>query len=271
LPWLEVARELGIRFFGHAHGVDVSVNLRNPRWRDEYLKYNQSDGIITINRVSRSRLLNLGIEAKKIHVIPCGVDVPIFPISREGNKIVRCLAVGRMVSKKAPILTLDAFRRAAEIYPMLELDFIGGGPLSSAAEQYVQAFRLGEKVRFHGEQTHDVVIQYLRASDIFIQHSRVDPITGDEEGLPVAILEAMAYCLPVVSTWHAGIPDGVIDGITGYLVQEGDSAAMSEKIALLATDYKKRRDMGEEGWRRAREFFSWERARASLLSVLGLR
>ncbi len=269
LPWIEVARELGVRFFGHAHGMDVSANLRNPHWQREYLRYNQADGIITINQISRSRLLKLGIEDKKVHVIPCGVDVPSNPITRKNGKVIRCLAIGRMVSKKAPILTLDAFRRAAEFYPMLELDFIGDGELLSAAEQFIQAFGLSAKVRLRGEQPHEAIKQYLNASDIFIQHSRVDPATGDEEGLPVAILEAMAYCLPVVSTQHAGIPEAVVDGVTGYLVKEGDVAAMSEKIAALAADYKKRCNMGEEGWMRAKEFFSWEIEKENLLNLLG--
>jgi glycosyltransferase involved in cell wall biosynthesis len=270
LPWIEIAQELGIRFFGHAHGEDVSANLRNPHWQTEYCRYNRSDGIITINQVSRSRLINLGIEHKKVHVVPCGVDVPDNPIVRKNNKVVRCLAVGRMVSKTAPILTLDAFRRAAELYPMLELDFIGGGGLLSAAEQFIKAFGLSAKIRLHGEQPHEVVMQYMNACDIFIQHSRVCPATGDEEGLPVAILEAMANCLPVVSTWHAGIPEAVVDGVTGYLAQEGDSTTMSEKIVALAADYKKRCNMGEEGWRRVRESFSWETEKEKLRSILAL-
>jgi colanic acid/amylovoran biosynthesis glycosyltransferase len=270
LPWIEIAQELGIRFFGHAHGEDVSANLRNPYWQTEYRKYNQSEGIITINQVSRSRLLDLGIDHKKVHVVPCGVDVPDNPRDRKNNSQVKCLAVGRMVSKKAPILTLDAFRRAAELYPRLELDFIGSGELLSAAEQFITAFGLGDKVRLHGEQPHDVVMQYMNAADIFIQHSRVCPATGDEEGLPVAILEAMANSVPVVSTRHAGILEAIIDGVTGYLTQEGDSLAMSEKIVALASDSRKRCNMGKEGWRRVKESFSWETEREKLLGILAL-
>lgn len=270
LPWIEIAQELGVRFYGHAHGIDVSANMRDPYWQREYVKYKQSDGIITINQISKERLLYLGIPEHKIHVIPCGVDIPSTPLVRKDDKVVRCLAVGRMVSKKAPILTLDAFRRAVEYYPAMKLNYIGGGELLSAAEQYIQAFGLSGKVILHGEQPHEVVKQHLVESDIFIQHSRVDPATGDEEGVPVAVLEAMANSLPVVSTLHAGIPEAVVDGVTGYLVPEGNSIAMSERITKLAINMSLRHDLGEAGWKRARELFSWETERAKLLGVLGI-
>ena len=63
----------------------------------------------------------------------------------------------------------------------------------------------------------------MEAADVLIQHSVVDPATGDEEGLPVAILEGMGCGLPVVATRHAGIPESVVEGETGMLVDEGDS------------------------------------------------
>src|SRR5690606_2027114 len=96
------------------------------------------------------------------------------------------------------------------------------------------------------------------------------PGTGDEEGLPVAILEAMASGLPVVSTRHAGIPEAVIEGTTGYLVDEGDTAGMAAHVVRLARDAELRRRMGHAGWQRALQSFSWPRERARLLELLGL-
>jgi hypothetical protein len=71
----------------------------------------------------------LGIDAPRIHVVPCGVDVPTEARVRTERRSVHCVAVGRMVAKKAPILLLDAFRRAHEVCPRLRLDYVGGGPL----------------------------------------------------------------------------------------------------------------------------------------------
>lgn len=269
LRWLGLVQELGIRFFGHAHGYDVSMQLRNPRWQAEYVRYNLASGVITMSQASRRRLLELGLEPGKVHVVPYGVDVAVAPLRRVEQETIRCIAVGRMVAKKAPILTLDAFRRAAEICPKLRFDYVGTGELLPAARQFVRAFKLSDRVTLHGAQPREVVQRLMRNADFFLQHSMTDPETGDEEGLPVAILEAMANSLPVVSTRHAGIPEAVLEGTTGYLVEEGDCVGMAEWLATLARDPDLRRRLGEAGWRRAKEHFSWERERAELLRILG--
>ena len=122
----------------------------------------------------------------------------------------------------------------------------------------------------HGAQSSDYVKARLREADLFIQHSITNPKTGDEEGLPVAILEAMSYGLPVVSTVHAGIPEAVIDGKTGFLVNEADCEGMAMKISTLATRPELRAAFGYAGWERAKSLFSWQRERERLLTVMGL-
>lgn len=270
LTWLSVARDLGIRFFGHAHGYDVSYRLRDMKWRSEYLRYNQSDGVVTMSRFSRKRLAEIGIEESMIHVVPYGVNVPDAPVSRPTGNMVRCLAVGRMVAKKAPILMLDAFRRAVEAFPQMHLDCVGAGELLPAARQYVRAFNLGDRVTLHGSLPNPAIHDLMRQADMFLQHSMTDPEIGDEEGLPVAILEAMAHSLPVVSTRHAGIPEAVTDGVTGFLVDEGDSSEMAQRISALARSEELRLQFGSAGWQRAKVNFTWEQERASLLDILGL-
>ena len=271
LPWFDFARRLGLRFFVHAHGYDVSARqLADPKWSREYLCYNDADGIISMSALGRERLIALGLQPNKVHAIPYGVDVPSTMPSRAPGEVVRCVAVGRMVAKKAPILLLDAFRRAAERCPQLRLDYLGGGPLSPAASQFVRTFGLEGRVCLHGTQPSDRVKELLLGADIFLQHSVTDPETGDEEGLPVAILEAMAAGLPVVSTRHAGIPEAVADGESGLLVEEGDSAGMSERVVRLAQDQALRAQLGQAGWRRVRDKFSWDQERRALLGILGL-
>jgi len=294
--WLEVCRNLGIRFYGHAHGYDVSILLRQEHWRKVYLKYRDAAGIIAVSQASRARLIDLGLAAESIQVIPCGVEVEerdtpgicsnhrLDRREREAHVVtavpggraetivglIRCLAVGRMVSKKSPIFCLDAFRRAVEKVPALRLTYVGAGELLPAARHFVKAFGLGDKVSLLGGQPHEVVEQLLTESDVFIQHSIVDQDSGDEEGLPVGILEAMAHGLPVISTRHAGIPDAVVHQGTGLLVEEGDSEGMANCLVKLANDAELRRSMGHQGWRRAKELFTWERERDSLQRIMGL-
>ena len=87
----------------------------------------------------------------------------------------------------------------------------------------------------------------------------------------MAILEAMAHSLPVVSTRHAGIPEAVREGVTGLLVNEGDTREMAHALVALARDANLRRSMGIAGWNVARERFSWLRERADLQRILGLQ
>ena len=270
LPWLGLAEELGIQFFAHAHGYDVSMRLREPHYRREYLRYRDAAGVITMSESSRTRLIDLGLAPGQTHAVPYGVDVPDEFEERSPSAEVGILAVGRMIPKKAPILTLDAFRRATAASTSLHLHYVGSGPLLPAAAQFVRAMQLAQHVTLHGGQQNAVVRDLMARADIFVQHSVTDPDTGDEEGLPVAILEAMASGLPVVTTCHAAIPEAVVDSVTGFLVAEGDTQAMAARITQLAEDRPLRLAMGRAGWSRARERFSWPRERHDLLRILGI-
>ena len=177
-------------------------------------------------------------------MVACGVDVPKRPVIRSFMGHIRCLAVGRFVSKKAPLITLAAIRKTLEVCPNLRLDFIGSGDLFSAAQEFIRKFHLTKNVKLRGSCSHSLVKRYMRSADIFVQHSITDPVTGDQEMMPVGILEAMAYNLPVVATRHAGIPEAVEDGKTGFLVDEGNIIGMSEYMVRLARNGKLRDRMG---------------------------
>ena len=271
LPLLEIALELDIPFWSHAHGYDISMRLRDPGMKDKYLSYSDGAGVIVGCEWARERLIRLGLPAQKLYVAACGVDVPKQPVIRSYMGHIQCLAVGRFVSKKAPLFTLAAIRKALEVCPNLRLDFIGSGDLIPAAQEYIRKFDLAENVTLCGSRSHSLVKRYMRSADIFVQHSITDPVTGDQEMMPVGILEAMAYNLPVVATRHAGIPEAVKEGITGYLVNEGNTIGMAEHIVRLAHDGELRDRMGYAGRTRIVERFSWGDERLALLDLLGLR
>lgn len=266
--FIPVCGRLGIRLIAHGHGYDLSKNLRNPQWQQAYHDLNRVAAVVVPSERSKAALAGAGIEPRVIRVKPYGVDVPDSPPNRVPRTRVECLAVGRMVGKKAPILLLDSFRRACARYPDLHLSYVGDGPLFPAARHYVDALGLGNHVSLLGPQDHSEVARLMASADLFLQHSVVDPVTGDEEGLPVAILEASASALPVVSTVHAGIPEAVDDGVSGFLVKEGDVQGMADAIVALASDGQRRIEMGLAGWRRVREQFSTAREREAFNELL---
>lgn len=270
--WLDVAAELNIPIYAHAHGTDVNSRIREEVWRKKYLKYNESAGIIAVSEYQKMQLVGIGINPEKVFVIPYGVDVMKEFIERvvRDDEQIRCLCVGRMIPCKSPILVLDAFRRASMINHRLRFDYVGIGPYYQAALQFVNATKLNDIVTLHGAVAHDKVKEIYKKSDIYIQHSVSDPETGQAEGLPVSILEAMSYGLPVVATRLTGIPEEVTEEETGFLVEPGDTEAMAQHILQLANDAALRLKLGRAGWLRAGEFFSWERERQQLLNRLGL-
>ena len=271
LPLFRLLRGRDIRFFVHAHGHDLARCLQQEEYRRGYLEYAEAAGVIAMSQKGKDSLVAMGLPSDHVHIARYGVDVAqgIRPrtIVESG---VRCIAVGRMTNIKAPILLLESFRRAAEANPKLHLDYIGGGELFAMAAHYVRAWQLQDRVTLHGVQPSPVVADLMAKADIFLQHSATDPTNGDMEGLPVAILEAMARGLPVVSTRHAGIPEQVVEEETGFLVDEGDVDGMAKGILRLAIDPSLRQRMGQAGHRRALENFTWEKNRDELRAVMGL-
>ena len=265
---IDLAKKLGIKLYAHAHGFDVSARLTQKFWEREYLRLNKTDGIITMSQYSKNKLIKFGLKKELIHVIPYGINLPPLFNKTNVSKSIKCIAVGRMVTKKAPLLLLESFRLALEKNDLLTLEFIGAGVLYENAVQYIKDHKLEDKVKLHGNLPNDIVINMMKDADIFLQHSITDPVTGDQEGLPVAILEAMAHYLPVISTLHAGIPEAVINNESGLLVNEADTDAMAKAILKLAENKNLRTSMGSAGRKIVENKFTWEIEKKSLLNLI---
>ena len=136
------------------------------------------------------------------------------------------MAAGRFVDKKAPHLTLLAFRKVLEHFPDAELVIVGDGPLLPVCRDLVRYYRMDANVTLPGVVTPGEVCEQFSHCAAFVQHS-VTGRNGDMEGTPVAVLEAAAAGLPVIATRHAGIPDVVCHGQTGLLVDEHDVDGMA--------------------------------------------
>lgn len=261
LDFLPLIERMRLPYVVQGHGIDVSAALRKPGMPQRYLAYKTARAILTRSDFHRKRLIDIGLPAAKIHVNPGGVNVPAEPPLHSVDASKRLLAIGVMVPKKGPIYLLEAFRLAAEQDPDITLDFIGGGPLFPAARQFVDACALSGRVRLHGVAPEETKQRLLRECGVFVQHSLTNPETGDEEGLPAAIQEAMAHGLAVVSTRHSGIPEAVIEEETGLLVDEGNVAEMARAIVEIAKDAT---DFGMAGYRRAATRYAWDHERARL-------
>jgi len=262
------ARDAGARLYVHFHGSDATQMPRRWHWRQRYRRlFAAAAGVITPSHYLAGRVEALGCPRHKLHVSPCGIDPDRF---RPGESAPhRVLAVGRFVEKKAPQLTIRAFAQARAAVPDAQLDMVGDGELLPHCRTLVRDLGLEDAVTLHGTRPPEFVAQLMAASSIFAQHS-VTGTDGDMEGLPVSVLEAMAAALPVISTRHSGIPEAVVQGETGWLVDEHDVDGMATALIGLLRAPERATAMGEAGRQRILTNFTHEHTRRRLLTIMDL-
>lgn len=124
LPLVDMAKELGIRYFCQTHGTDITSGILNSDIRNAYAGYNRVDGVVAPSEFGRQQLLGLGLRPDLVHVIRHGVPVPSLP-SERSEAPLRCLAAGRLTAMKGPLTIIDAFHRAVTSCPQLQLDYVG--------------------------------------------------------------------------------------------------------------------------------------------------
>lgn len=236
LAMAPLANELNLPIFTYFRGTDASKAIQTERMREAYRRMMpRLAGVFSVSQFLLDNLARHDIRHPNSVVIPSGVDVRRFVPGQK--QPLSCLAVGRFVEKKAPLTTLRSFAEATRDLPHARLDFIGDGPLLAPAQALADELGAKERVIFHGSQPHDFVRGKLATAQFFLQHS-ITAANGNTEGLPTAIQEAMACGCITVSTRHAGIPEAIDEGKTGWLVEEHDADGFTTAIgrAMQATD-----------------------------------
>jgi colanic acid/amylovoran biosynthesis glycosyltransferase len=156
------------------------------------------------------------------------------------------VTVGQLKEKKGLRHLIDACRILADRGVELECEIVGDGPLRRELADQIQALRLGDRVRLTGALPHPEVVDRYRRASVFVLPCVV-AADGDRDGIPNAILEAMAMAIPVVSTPISGIPEVVHEGETGLLVPPADPTALADTLQRLLADRELRRDLGARG------------------------
>ncbi len=166
-----------------------------------------------------------------------------------GNNTVKLLYAGNLTPPKRVDTLLKAMKIAVGHIDNINLVIVGDGEKRNELEELSKKLCIDDKVVFKGAVSHDEIPGYMREADIFVHCS-------ENEGLPVAIMEAMAAGLPVVAGEVGGIPELISDNETGYLVHYDDYEKYAEKIILLAKNNNLRSQIGRKGRVYALETFS---------------
>jgi colanic acid/amylovoran biosynthesis glycosyltransferase len=250
-------------FTAHAHDIYV----RRPMLA---AKLRAASFAVTISQYNRDLLHDLyGDLADKVALIRCGADLALFRPRppRPANGPLTILCVASLQDYKGHRYLLDACALLRDAGLPFRCLLAGDGEERAALEQQVARLRLGSRVTLLGRQTREQVVALMAEADLMVLPSVTTP-SGKREGVPVALMEALACELPVVATAVSGIPELVVDGETGLLVAERDVAELVTAVLVLAADAALARRLGAAGRRHVLELFDLASNAGALAALL---
>lgn len=225
-----------------AHANDVFV-----RAQDLDAVLTRADVVVDVCASNREWLARHHPDPSTHVLVPCGIDTAAFTRARpRPHRPFTVVAVGRLVAKKG---FDDLVRAAARLHTDgldVQVRLVGDGRERPALEALRDDLGLDDVVTFVGSQPPEVVRDELEAASVLALPCVVGP-DGDRDAQPLVVKEAMAMALPVVGTTAVGIPEMVVDGVTGMLVPPHDPDALADALAELAADPARCDAMGAAG------------------------
>lgn len=253
----------------HAHELtELLVREGRDIYNGLFLK---ADLIMPISNHWKKKLIELRCPVEKIIVHHMGLNNNLFKfaISRNGDlSSIHILSVGRLVEKKGMEVGVRAVALILKKYPKLAIKYsiVGDGILKEYLETLIRRLGISDKVRLLGSKTQNEVKKLMSESHIFVLPS-ITARNGDQEGIPVVLMEAMATGLPVISTYHTGIPELVQDGQSGFLVPERDVDALVEKLEYLVLHPEVWPKMGKAGRKYVEEHYDIKKLNKRLVKI----
>jgi colanic acid/amylovoran biosynthesis glycosyltransferase len=238
------------------HGYDLSSFILSEGRGVYRTLFARGDRFLPISELWRSSLIDLGCPPDRILLARTGVDCGALPFTeRTSGSQVRILSVGRLVEKKGVEVALRALARLPRDLGDWRYEIVGSGPLLEELQRLAADLQLGHRVEFVGALDSAGVRRRLEAADIFLLPS-LTAKNGDMEGIPVALMEAMASGACVVSTQHSGIPELVAHGVCGLLAREGDVDDLVAQLTQALAEPALRRSLARRARRQVETAFS---------------
>ena len=232
-------RELGVidgKIATIFHGIDISSREVLNHYPPEYQQlFRRGDLMLPISDLWAGRLQKMGCPREKIAVSRMGVDMTRFsprPVKAPATPL-EIISVARLTEKKGLHVAIEACRQLKEQGVAFRYRILGIGPWERRLRTLIEQYQLEDVVEMPGFKPSHEVKAMLDDADVFLLPS-VTGADGDMEGIPVALMEAMAVGIPVVSTLHSGIPELVEADKSGWLVPENDACALAQRLAAFS-------------------------------------
>lgn len=267
LPLLERAELPVVVSF---HGADAQVDLARPVHRERTQRMLETITLAAVRSESLAqRLESLGCPREKIRLHRAGIPVtriPVYPRQPPEDGAWRCVQACRLIPKKGLLTTLHAFASFVREHPHASLTIPGRGPMLEELRALAAALGIGHRVFFIDFVTSEELFAIYAEAHLFLHPSELAP-DGNQEGVPNAMLEAMATGMPVLATRHGGIPEAVEDGVSGMLVAEKDAAGLAAAMEELAASPERYRAMSAAARERVEKEFALDRQAARLEEI----
>lgn len=251
------------------HGYDMSKYLKMNGNRVYESLFGKGDVFLPISECWKVKLIELGCSKEKTVVHRMGINTAKFRFTPRKPKIkekVQLLTIGRLVQKKGVQYSIKAVAKVMKRFPNIEYKIIGDGPLKKNLEDLIEELGVGDRVKLPGWKQQEELVKILTEADILLAPS-VTSHDGDQEGIPVVLMEALAQGLPVVSTYHSGIPELVQDKKSGLLVQERDVNSLVEKLEYLFVHQEIWAELGQAGRKHVEEYYEINKLNDQLVAL----
>lgn len=222
----------GVSWTVMAHANDIYENGLLLK-----IKADRAQAMVMISDFNRKTMTTLGAPKEKMPVVRCGVTAPVRTVALPAHRArpFKVGSLGRLVEKKGMATTIRAFKSLKRGGLDVCLEIVGDGPLMSALECAIEENDLGDIVSLKGAMPNDEVQAWLQSLSVFCLACQRDA-KGDIDGIPVALMEAMALGVPVISTAISGVPELVIHQQTGLICDPGDDMMIALGIRRYYDD-----------------------------------
>jgi len=229
---------------------------------------NEADAVITASRATFNECSKIVRKTGKVHLVPYGVDIEKFNPSLDGSQMKKRLNIDDHVKvvftlrAHEPKYGIEYLLRAASLLKRKDVIFVigGDGSLSSYHKRLAVDLGIKEKTIFVGKIPHNYVPYYYAMSDIVV-------VPSLQEAFGLVVSEAMACGKPVIGTKVGGIPDQIVDGYNGFLVQPKNSSEIAEKIMWLIDNPEEAKRMGLNGRKIVEEKFDINKRIEKIISL----
>lgn len=266
---------LGLRYCICVNGLDINRSLPALKRFRRFRTLRRAAVVICNSRHTRSLAIRCGVRPSRCKVVWRGTDLDV-PIDQSGvlsgkertvpgERVL--LSIGRLVERKGFDAMIRSLKHVVAEFPDTTYVIAGEGPDRDCLAAIARESGIETHVRFVGGVSEEDKRKLLSTADVFVMPNR-ELLDGDVEGFGLVFLEAGAFGVPVIGGASGGVPDAIVDGETGFLVDPEDLQSITRAVISLLQDPKRAARFGQNARRRVVEEFTWRQSSLKLIRAL---